>query len=897
MSSDLRMERLYLIDASSFLYASYYAISGMTRSDGMATNGLYGFVHSMEKLIADFKPVHMAVIYDGKRSNEQRRLLYPEYKMHRTAAPPELLQQLDWSRLYCRYRGLPQLELEGYEADDLIATVAVWAANLGTKVFICSGDKDLCQLVGEQIVLIDPKKGYQLVDRGAVEARHGVAPHQMRDYLAIRGDSADNVPGLPGFGPKKTAKLLQEVGSLDNLLANPSLMGSAKGEKLLREHVAQLKISQQLVTLDRAIPVDLLPQGLDEQVVCRLPMQRAQLVHFFKEMDFRSLLAHLGEAEQLVERARCQGYQIVDDEEDLERLIANLRGVKQLYIHVEGTSLDPMEARLVGVSLCWEEGVAYYLPCYGQLGADRVLGVLKPLLEGGAHQLGGHQLKYQLHLLENSGIRIASVAFDTMLASHLLAAHQGNPTLDELVMDYLGKSRTSMVELLGKGKEQKSIGELAIEQLADYCCQAVDDAFQLGNCLEAELLERGMEKLFCEIEMPLVKLLQKMERTGIYLDVKLLALLGDQLRGQLEQFRQLAYSAAGQEFNLNSPIQIGEIFAAKGIKTGKKSKRGLPATGADELLKVRDRHPLAHWIYEYRLLEKLRSTYVDALPQLVNRRTGRLHCTFHQSGTVTGRLSSSHPNLQNIPARSPLSLRIREAFRPEEAGWVFLAADYSQIELRLLAHMSGDARLIEAFQQGEDIHRHTASCLFGLPLEEVTAEMRQRAKAVNFGLIYGQQAYGLSSQIGVDLKEAEQFMAAYFARYPAVEHFVTGCKERAREKGKSSTLWGRERLLPEIKSSSHQARLAAERLAINGPIQGTAADLIKRAMVQIDQQIEQRGWRSRMVLQIHDELLFELPEEELEPLTALVKEQMEQVASLSVPLVVDIAVGKNWKEC
>lgn len=890
---------LFLVDASGFLYSAYHAIKAMSRSDGVATNALFGFISSVEKLIKSFNPLHIAIVYDGPQNTEKRRQIYPAYKANRAAMPEDLPHQLQLSRSYCDLRGLSRLEAKGYEADDVIATAVKWAEEHGYNVFICSSDKDLYQLVNKKVNIIDIRKEQKIIDEAAVFERFGVLPNQVRDYLSLLGDSSDNIPGLPGFGPKKSAQLLGLVGSLDRLLQEPSLAGSAKQQALIEEYREQLKLSQKLITLEQEVPEELLPHSFSLENFAIKSIDSKALMGFYKEQEFNTFAKTLQAQQPLDEEKKREkvSYQLIDDEKSLQELLEKLRAYEEICFDTETTSVKPLEAQLAGIGLAFKEKESYYLPCNGRLGLERIIKALTPIFEDPTKKFIGHNLKYDLHVLQNYGIEVAYCHFDTLLASYLLEAHRRTHNLDDLTLDLFDHEKISIESLLGKGKTQCTMLEVEIEKVCDYCCEDVDYTFRLKQLFEKRVVERGFETLFYQLEMPLMRVLQKIERQGIYLNKELLAKLGLLLKEELIALQNKAYQQAGCPFNLNSPVQIGELFEQMGIKTGKKTKRGLPATGAEELEKVKELYPIADTICQYRILEKLRSTYVETLPDCINSKTGRIHCTFNQSGAATGRLSSHDPNLQNIPVRTQLGLEIRAAFCPQKRGWSFLSADYSQIELRLLAHMCGDETLVRAFNHGEDIHTHTASAVFEVPIDQVTSQMRYRAKAVNFGLIYGQQAFGLSQTIGVKVAEADAFIKNYFARYPRVKEFLEQCKELARKEGKTKTLFGRERLLPEINSSNGMLRSASERLAVNTPIQGTAADLIKMAMLAIEEKMTQSSSNAMMLLQIHDELIFEVPDDEIEQLMPIVRSEMEGVMKLKVPLVVDVACGKSWREC
>lgn len=880
------MKKLFVVDAAGYLYRSYFAIRNMTNDKGESTNALFGFVRSIHKLIKDFQPADCAIIFEGEDNSRSRTTLFKDYKAHRSAMPPDLLYQIHWAEQFCHLLGLPLLSVNHVEADDTMASIATWAAGNGFTTYLCTSDKDLCQLVSESIYLLDTFKENRVMDVQAVQEKFGVPPLLIGDLLALTGDSSDNVPGVPGIGPKTAAELLQKWGSLDTIL-NGTIESSKKIE-LIRKHREEVLLSRALVTLNLDVEF---PR--EESFFKVKPVQKEALKNFYVSMKFNSLLKELDQLEPKDPLASNHLYHTVDDPEALHTLIRILENSPLICIDTETTGIDPMQAELVGIGFAVQSEEAWYIPCNGKLGKEEVLKQLKPLLSDPKHLFFGHNLKYDEHVLTNAGIPLAKIGFDTILASYLLNTHSRRHSLDELSLEYFGFVKTTTSSLIGKGKNQITMLDVPIEKVSAYCCEDVDYTVRLHRILEKELQTRGLQELYETLELPLMHVLAEMEQAGIYLDVPQLERFGVELNRDLAILSEEIYLLAGEAFNLNSPLQLSKILFTK---LGIPAPKGL-STNAEVLDKLKWEYPIAGKIQEYRGLEKLRSTYVEVLPGQVNPRTGRIHCTFNQSVTATGRLSCQDPNLQNIPVRSEIGLRIREAFRPQKEGWSYIGADYSQIELRLLAHLSEDPVLIEAFEKKEDIHRHTASIVFQTPLEKVTKEMRDRAKAVNFGIIYGQGAYGLSQNLGIPQKEAAKFIEMYFHQYPKVKGFLEGCKDRARITGKAITLTGRERALPEILSSNIQIRNAAERLAVNTPFQGSAADLIKMAMLQIQAAIKKQALTGFMILQIHDELIFEVPDEELVSFKPLIKNTMEHVISLKVPLLVDVAIGKNWKEC
>lgn len=884
------MSKLLIIDASGYLYASYHAIQNMTNSKGESTNALFGFINSVTKILSAFDSPHVIVVFDGPNNTQTRKELYADYKATRKETPKDLPYQIAWAKEYCSLKGLPFLEKGGVEADDTMASIALWVSSHGQEALIFTADKDMCQVVNDKVHLVHTRKDNKIVGPTEVEEIHGVPPHMIPDYLAMIGDTSDNVPGLPGFGPKTAASLLKECGSLEALLDNPEKFCSGKKLETIRAHIDMIRISKKLVTVDSHIHFDK-PSDLFHIT----PSHIEGLKLFYTQKDFHSMLRNLATTEKETHSEEVH-YHLVDDEASFLELIQAIHKQKEACFDTETTHIDPLKAELVGIGFAWEPGHAWYVPTNGKLGKERVLEGLRKIFAHSTPGFYGHNVKYDCHVLQNEGIHVKNICFDTLLASYLLSAHQRQHSLDFLALHYFEKQKIPTSDLIGKGKNEITMDKVPIDKVCHYCCEDVDYTVRLKEVLEKALEERKIGNVLYTLELPLMRVLEKMERYGIYANAEKLAQFGQELNTQLHELKEKIQNLAGEPFNLNSPIQLSQVLTKLGIKTGKKTTSGM-STSADELEKVRHIHPIIDLMLEYRTLEKLRSTYVETLPTQINPKDNRIHCNFNQTVAATGRLASQDPNLQNIPVRTEQGQRIREAFKPQKPGWSFLAADYSQIELRLLAHLSGDEHLINAFERGEDIHRSTAAAIMQLPLDQVTDQQRYQAKAVNFGILYGQQAFGLSQTIHTSVKEAEAFIKTYFERFPQIKGFLEQYKEKARETGKAVTIIGRERIIPEMNSRNPQIRAAAERLAINTPIQGTAADLIKLAMLKIDAILQAEQLQAYMVLQIHDELIFEVPDEEIARLTQLVKNAMEKVIDLSVPLEVNIAIGKNWKEC
>jgi DNA polymerase I len=892
------MENMYILDASGYLYRSYFAIRQMTNAKGESTNALFGFIRSVLKLIKEFQPSHFVAVFDGPRNAIKRTAIYADYKAHRREMPKDLYYQILWAQEFCQLMGIPELMIPEVEADDTMGSVAQWATTIGAKSYLCTTDKDMCQLVNENVWMLNSFKDNQLLDRQGVYHQFGVYPHQMIDFLAITGDASDNVPGLTGFGPKTAADLLQKFETLDQILEQPLLVSGKKKQETLINEREKVLLSRKLVTIDTSVPF---PQ--DELFFRLKPPSFDALKEFYSKMNFSSLLRELDSSVQATSPAKptpLQGevnYHLVDDEASLDQLIVLLSQQKEICLDTETTNIHPLKARLVGVGLGIKSQEAWYIPTNGQLGMERVIQALKPLLENPHIGYYGHHFKYDFHVLMNHDIEIKNICFDTMLASYLLNSHSRQHSLDHLSLELFDKVKTPIQELIGKGKSQITMDLVPIQQVSDYCCEDVDYTVRLKETLEPLLHERGLTHLLKDLELPLLPVLARMERHGIYVDVDYLQKLAVDLTIDVKALADEIYASVGEEFNLNSPKQLSQILFEKlAIRPPKKTATG-HSTSAEVLEALKFEYPIAAKILDYRSLEKLRSTYAESLPADVHPQTHRIHCNFNQSVTATGRLSCQDPNLQNIPVRTEVGRKIRAAFKPQYPGWSYLAADYSQIELRLLAHLSEDPMLMTAFHSNEDVHTFTAAQIFNIPLAEVTREQRYQAKTVNFGTMYGQGAFGLAQLLSIDVKTASSFIQKYFQRYHKVKEFLDQCKELTRQTGKAVTLSGRERLIPEIRSQNAGIRAAAERFAINAPIQGTQADLIKMAMLTIDRQLKERQKKAWLILQIHDELLFEVPDDELDEVKELVHEAMVGVIQLKVPLIVDINIGKNWQEC
>jgi DNA polymerase-1 len=884
-------QRLYLIDGSSYIYRAYYAIRQLTNSRGVPTNAVFGFTNMLLKVVREEAPDHLAVVFDAKGPTF-RKEIYPEYKANRSAMPEDLRPQIPLIKELVAAFNLPALELQGYEADDIIATLARRFAERGLAVTVVTGDKDLMQIVSERIRLLDTMKD-QVVGLPEVAERFGGGPDKVVEVQALAGDSSDNVPGVPGIGEKTARDLIRQFGTVENLLANIDQVAGQKRRENLRQFGEQALLSKKLVSL-----VDDLSLEVDYDNFTLSEPDRGALTALFKELEFHKLLQEFSSDE----RASGEGYRAVLTEAQLDDLVAALKKAGRFAFDTETTSLTATRADLVGLSFAVRPGEGWYIPVgHRYLGApeqlDRhlVLERLRPLLADRQLAKIAQNAKYDLLVLRRAGVEVAGLTCDTMLASYLANPAGKSHGLDSLASELLGYRTISFSEVAGKGKSQVGFEEVEVARAVVYAAEDADITLRLADKLEPQLAETGQDPLFREVELPLVTVLTDMEWTGVRIDSDFLKGLSADMETRLAALEREIHELAGRPFNVGSPKQLGEVlFEDLKLARGKKTKTGW-STDVEVLNALAEEHDIAARVLDYRSLAKLKSTYCDALPRLVHPETGRIHTSFNQTVTATGRLSSSDPNLQNIPVRTEEGRRIREAFIPAE-GNLLLAADYSQVELRVLAHMADEPALQESFAHGEDIHVRTASEIFGVFLELVTPEMRRQAKTINFGVLYGMSAFGLAKALGIGRGEAQEYIDSYFARYPKVLEFMEAKKEEARRDLFVTTLLGRRCAVPEIASKNGAVRGYAERNAINYPIQGSAADIIKVAMVRIHHRLAQQGLLARMVLQVHDELVFDVPETELETVKALVREEMEGAASLRVPLLVDIGVGQNWRE-
>jgi len=879
--------RLFLIDGSSYIYRAFYAIRHLSNSKGFPTNAIYGFTQMLLKVLKDHQPDYLAVVFDSKAPTF-RSEVYKEYKANRPAMPDGLIPQIPYIKRIIEGYRIATLEMDGYEADDLIGTVAKGMAP-EVEVVIITGDKDILQLVSDRIQVYDTMKEKR-IGVEEVRQRFGVSPGQVVEVMGLAGDAVDNIPGVPGIGEKTAIELIKAFGSIDHLLDHLDQVPQKKLKEKLENHGELARLSRRLATIQTDVPITF----RKEDFVLSSP-DPGSLRGLFKELEFNKLLREL--PGEVSEGKPDRDYRLVTDRDQFLSLLQDLKGSKCFAIDIETTSPYPMWAQLVGISLSHTPDQAFYIPLghrYGeQLPLDWALERLKPLLEDEGVKKVGQNIKYDWIVLKHHGITLQGIFFDTMIASYLLNPTKHNHNLGEIAREHLDREVTDYKEVTG-GKSV-TFDEVDLEKARDYSCEDAEVTFQLFHLLLPKLREGGFEELFKQVEMPLAIVLAKMERNGVKIDIDLLSDFSKEIENQLLRKTDQIYGLANEVFNINSSQQLGKILFDKlKLPVIKKTKTGY-STDVEVLEKLSLHHDLPLEILGYRNLSKLKSTYIDALPKLLHPETGRVHTSYNQTVTATGRLSSSDPNLQNIPIRTDEGNRIRQAFIPEK-GYVIVSADYSQIELRILAHLSQDEVLIEAFRRDEDIHSRTASEIFGVLLENVTPVMRREAKVINFGIIYGMSAYGLSQQLKIEPKIAQIYIDEYFKKYTGVQTYTRGIVDEARKKGFVTTLLNRRRYLPEINSPTVAIRQSSERMAINTPLQGTAADIIKVAMIRIQNRLEEFHLSTKMIMQVHDELVFEVPEEEIQKTLPMIQKEMETVMELTIPLKVSISSGKNWAE-
>ncbi len=897
-------ERFYILDGSAFAYRSYHAIRNLTNSEGKSTNAVYGFTRILIKLLREQDPAYIVAAFDapGKTFREE---LYPEYKATRDAMPEDLVEQLPLIDEVLEVFNIPVLRVEGVEADDVIGTLARQAAEQGMEVVIVTGDKDMLQLVTDSVKVFDPYKSGSGMWYSAEEVveRYGVPPERLIDAMALIGDSSDNVPGVTGIGEKTARSLLTRFESLDGIYENIQELKGKQRERLESEK-DKAYLSRKLVAIDTAVEVE---WSFDD---CRREaVDPAKAAAVLQKLEFHSLVDELAPDAR---KPDPSDYQLVLDEAALNELVARLRDNGAFAIDTETTSVHPMRAKLVGISVSAEEGAAFYIPVGhapeamvipNEQGEERpvdgltletVKQRLGPLLADAGVAKSGHNIKYDLVVLERAGLPLTGIGMDTMVGSYLTDASRVRHNLTEVSLHYLNRKMIPLADVIGKGSKAVTFDKVPLTQACAYACEDADVTWRLTRIFHERLREGGVERLYHEVELPLIYVLARMEMTGIAIDLGVFEELQREIEARLKVLEETIHDQAGEPFQINSPKQLqGILFDKLGLRPIRRTKTGY-STDVDVLEELAREHPLPEAVLEYRMLDKLRGTYVEALPRLVHPETGRIHTSFNQAVAATGRLSSSDPNLQNIPIRTEFGRRIRRGFVPSEAGRRFVSADYSQIELRVLAHLSGDERLKEAFLQGRDIHLDTAARVFKVAPDEVTSEMRRQAKAVNFGVVYGISPYGLARNLRITSGEASRFIEQYFAQYPGVKQWLTQTVEEARERGYVTTLLGRRRYVPELTSSNTNIRSAAERAAINTPVQGSAADIIKLAMLRLDEALA--GSNAHMLLQVHDELLVEAPEDEAAGVGEIMRKTMGGAMQLSVPLETEVGVGSNWEQ-
>ncbi len=883
-----KIPELFLVDGSSYIYRAYHVMSTLSNSKGCPTGAVFGFTNMIIKTLKDKSPERIAVIFDAKGPTF-RHERYDQYKANRPMMPEDHQLQIPYIHRIADGYGLPVITAPGFEADDVIATLSIEARNKGWQVIIISGDKDLTQLVGEGVLMWDPQRDVTY-DAEGVQKKYGAPPERIADLFGLIGDTSDNVPGIPGIGPKTASTLIEKYSCIEGVYENIEHITQKKVRENLLTHRDKAFLSRELVTLNYQVPLEVCCEDL---VIGTKKIE--ELRDIFTELEFKKLLDEL----PAVKTLDFQHYCTVVTPETLSEWIDKMKRLRRFAVDVETTSEHPMSADLVGISFCGEDEQACYIPvghsCGDQLTKSDVLDAVREILESPQFSKLGQNIKYDMIVLKREGVQIRGIECDTMLASYLLDANIRGHSLDDLAERCLQHRTIRIKELIGAGKKQITFSELEIANAYEYACEDAEVTFRVANVLEPRLKDEGLMALFKELEIPLIPVLVDMETTGVKIDIPYLTNLSQEFGETLSNLEAEIHNIAGECFNINSPKQLSDIlFTRLGLKSQKKTKTG-QSTSLDVLEQLALEHELPRKILDYRSIFKLKSTYADALVSLVNPQTGRIHTSYNQAVAATGRLSSSDPNLQNIPIRSAEGRKIRRAFIPEE-GYVFVAADYSQVELRVMAHLSGDERLREAFTNNEDIHSITAASVFDCALGLITPEMRRKAKEINFGIIYGMGPFKLANQIGVGLGMAKQYLQEYYRLYSGVKQYMDEVPERAKSVGYVTTILGRKRFLPDLRNPNKIAQQAARRVAINTTIQGSAADLMKLAMIKLHDALETSGLPTKMILQVHDELILEAQADVAEEAAKLLKEQMESVYPLSVPLEVETSIGKNWDE-
>ena len=899
---------IYLIDGTAQVYRAFYAVRELSTSEGFPTNAIFGFIRMLSKLIQDESPQYLGVSFD-LAGPTFRHEMFEDYKAHRPDPPEDLIQQLPKIKEFLKCMKIPIYEMEGFEADDILATLAKKAEAQGMNAVIVSSDKDLLQLVSDKVVTLSERMGNKVIyTPEKVKEKYGIEPSQIQDFLGLVGDSSDNIPGIKGIGPKTATKLLQQFGSLEELLEHPEAVKSKKQQESLKSEKDIALQSKLLATVRTDVPI-----GLNLQELEQGQPDYPALKNYFHDLEFYSFIREMIPDEELgydalaeveaAEAAPVREYKTVLTEEELNTLVTELKASGGFAVDTETTSQYPMRAELVGISAAMKAHLAYYIPvghryigAPKQLALETVIQAFKPLLEDESLPKYGQNIKYDMIVFSHYDIQLKGVGFDSMVASYVLNPSKRSHKMDNLAEEYLKYRCISYEEVVGKGAKQTTIDMIPVEQVTEYAAEDADITLQLTNYLKPQVEEQQLQKLYEEIELPLIDVLVGMEQQGVKVDINLLQELSAEFAQKMKAIEQEIFKLAGQEFNINSPKQLGPILFDKlGMPHGKKTKTGY-STNVDVLTDLaRAGYELPEQILSYRQLTKLRSTYSEALPKQIDPKTGRIHTSYNQTVTATGRLSSSDPNLQNIPIKSEDGRRIRQAFIPEE-GKLLLSADYSQIELRILAHVTGDDELVKAYREDQDIHTKTATQIFGLPAKEITTNMRREAKTVNFSVIYGIGAFSLSKDLNIPRNEAQRYIDEYFALYEGVKHFIDDTIKQTRKTGYVTTLLDRIRYIPEIHSKNNNVRSFGERTAVNTPIQGTAADMIKLAMINIHKRLPAEYPEVKMIMQVHDELVFEVPEAQCNEVRDFVVHEMESVLDLKVPIKVEAQYGKNWDE-
>lgn len=908
-------ERLFLLDGMALAYRAYFAFisNPLKNSKGENTSAVYGFTNALIKILEEEKPEYIAVVFDTPEPTFRHKK-FAEYKATREKMPEDMVPQLPLVKQMSEALGVPAVELAGFEADDIIGTLSVRAAKENIKAYMVTGDKDFMQLINDRIVMYNPlKKGVtlEIIEASGVKDKFGVEPENITDMLGLMGDAADNIPGVKGIGEKTAAKLIVQYGTIENLYAHIDEIKGKVKENLV-EYRDNAFLSKELATIDTNVPIK-----IDFHKLKSGQRNHELLLPLLKQLEFTSLIKRLTAKENdlfsdpvSTETKKTQQsgtrsghkYHLVNSQKDLIGLVGQLEKSGSFSLDTETTGIDPMLATLVGLSFSFKAHEAFYVPVNADIPVETVVSILKPVLEDEKVKKSGQNTKYDVLVLKNFGINVRGIDFDTMIAAHLINSEK-DVNIDALSKEYLNHEKIPTSDLIGTGRNQSSMQDVPLDKIKEYACEDADCVVQLRKVLSKKLIEAQSDKIFHDIEIPLSSVLADMEYYGVWLNLRILKDMSLEFAEEIEKQEKTIFKEAGIQFNMNSPQQLGDILFEKlqiqkiaGIEKPKRTGKTKQYATDVRILELYRSLPIIDAILAYRQLTKLKSTYIDGLPPLINPKTQRIHSTFSQTIAATGRLSSSNPNFQNIPIRSDMGREIRKAFTPQHANWVILSADYSQIELRVMAHMSGDENLIRAFKNDEDIHAATASLVFHVPKDKVTKDLRRKAKDINFGIMYGISPFGLANRIGMSQSDAKDFIQNYFASYPTIKACIDGILEQGRSFGYVTTLFGRRRYLPDLQSKNFTVRQVAERAAINTPIQGTAAEIIKVAMIDVDHAMRKEKLKSKMILQVHDELVFEVLKDEIEIMKDLVKEKMEKAVKLKTPIKVDIGIGENWLE-